>query len=476
MANPLQNIGQLVYSVGGRIKDSMQNVLSGLNVRGRDVRTGYRYTWRRPGYRHLELTHDGSDIAKLVVNKIPELATKKWLEHVVPGNPDMVKLLSDEDDRLFARKKFRQAMAWARLYGGSVIFLATDDNKDFSEPLDLENIGTLKSLVVLHRWELNRISINKHIYDINFGMPSMYAITGREGAEYIPHIHPSRLIRFEGSPLSEHNFRANDYWHDSYLNVLSDVLRDYEAAYSGIFRALQDFDIEIFKVKDLADLVAGKQEKILEERIKLMNLSKSIMSTVLVDAQTENFERLQRNFTNIGAVLDKIDKRLQMALGLPHTVLFGEGSTGTLGAGGESEQQNLNDLVATAQKDNLEDAYKRYAKVVQSQKRGPTKGKLIDDWTFNFLPLNEPTEKQQADTRSVVATTDEKYYAIGALSAEEIANSRWGGDGYSMETEIDRAARAAQSELDKKKMEDKMKFDPNEKRSEDKDEDINFGK
>ena len=185
------------------------------------------------------------------------------------------------------------------------------------------------------------------------------------------------------------------------------------------------------------------------------------MSTVLIDANNESFERLQRNFTNIGAVLDKVDKRLQMAVGLPHTILFGEGSTGTLGAGGESEQQTLNDLVAGVQRNNLYNQFMKYAHIVQSQKTGPTNGKILPKWSFDFNPLNEPTEQQQATVRDVVATTDNKYFQMGVLTADEIAQSRFGGDGYSTETQIDKEARAKQKELDDKKFQDKMESDPN---------------
>ena len=471
MNSVIRNLAQLSSAAGGLVKDSMYNFLTGLNTRGYDSRTGAKFRWRIPNYRNLEMMHDGSDIAKVIVNKIPELATKKWLTHMVPEDPEIVKKLTQEDERLKARQKFKMAMSWARLYGGAVIVFIVDDNKDLAEPLDIGNISLLRNLVVMHRWEVNRIETNESITDSNFGMPVIYSVSGRS-TDYIPRIHASRLVRFEGSPLSEQSFRDNDYWNDSYLNVLSDIVRDYESSYSGIFRALQDFDIEIFKIKNLADLVAGKNTDILESRIKLMNLSKSIMSTVMIDADSEHFERLQRNFTNIGAVLDKIDKRLQMATGLPHTILFGEGSTGTMGAGGESEQQVLNDLIATEQKNNLQDQFTKYAKIVQSQKRGPTGGKIIPKWSFEFKPLNEPTESQRAQMRDIVSSTDQKYFQMGVLSADEISQSRFGGDGYSTETQIDKQARAEQKELDKKQMGDKMKFDPSEKfKPKDKEED-----
>ena len=268
----------------------------------------------------------------------------------------------------------------------------------------------------------------------------------------MPRIHHSRFIRFDGSPISEDGFRQNDYWHDSYLTILLDMARRYDEAYNGVMVALKDFGVNVLQLKDLSSLVSSKRKNELLDRIKLMNISKSILSTILLDADGENYQLVERTFSNIGAVLDKLDKRLQMVTGLPHTILFGEGSTGTLGAGGESEQNTLADLIASVQETQLRRQFEIYAKIVQSQKDGPTKGNLIKYYSFNFNPLNEPTGKQQADYRRTVAETDRMYYEMGAVTSTEISDSRFGGDGYSSEMKIDKEAREMQKDLDSEKL------------------------
>ena len=127
--------------------------------------------------------------------------------------------------------------------------------------------------------------------------------------------------------MSEHGFEANDYWNDSHLIVLHDIARDYDDAYNGVLNALKKFGLEILKMDNVSAMVAGGEESMLMGRLKLLQLSKSVMSTILLDSTKETYEIIERSFTNISATLKEIDKRLQMATGLPHTVLFGEGST-----------------------------------------------------------------------------------------------------------------------------------------------------
>lgn len=452
MSDPITKTLQLAQKIktGFSNFDGLENMLTGLGMAGKDKRTGAKYRRKKIAWGELEIFHDSSDIAKIVVNKIPELATKKWLTHKVDqdeGGIDMANELVKEDDRLKVKEKFRKAMAWGRLYGGAGIYISVDDGLDPREPLNINRIRQINSLTVLHKEELQRQTMDYNIDSPNFGLPLTYSISGRT-VEHVPIVHHSRILRFPGSPLSENGFRNNDYWDDSVLTVLYDIARDYDSAYNGIFHALQDFDVDILKLKDLADIVAGDDDDLITGRLKLMQLSKSIMSSIVIDAESEDFEKLQRQFSNIDKVLERIDRRLQMATGLPHTILFGDGSTGTLGAGGESEQNTLNDLVAGEQDKALAGNFEYLHGVIQSAKQGPTRGKILKSWSYAFNKLNEPTEKQVAETRKLVAETDQIYLVNSVVSADEVAESRFGGDEYSMETNIDMDARAEQRETD----------------------------
>jgi hypothetical protein len=74
-------------------------------------------------------------------------------------------------------------------------------------------------------------------------------------------------------------------------------------------------------------------------------------------------------------------------------------------------------------------------------KEGPTKGKVLDDWSLEFNPLWQPTEQETVEMRNKQAETDKIYIEQQVLTPEEVTLSRFGGDEYSIETSVDLEAR-----------------------------------
>lgn len=440
--------------IGSKVKtainDGWENLFTGLGITGRDKRTGGNIKYYRFGQGKLESCHDADDVAHRVVNLLPDEATLKWLEHKVPGDKGqaVIKAITDDEERLEVKDKFNKAMKWARLYGGSGIFLAVTDGLKLDEPLNLTRIQSIDSLTVLHRFELQGGRINDNITDPNFGLPEFYTISSRAGLE-INQIHHSRIIRFEGAELSEQQFKNNDYWHDSILTKMYEILRDYNAAYSSVAHTVQDFNVSILKLKNLADIIGADKDDLVTSRLKLMNMSKSILGSILIDAENEDFSNLSTPLTGLDKVLDKLDQRLTMATGMPHTIVLGDGATGTLSGKGESEEKNWKGFVAKEQDKTLKKPLDRFYKVMFAAKKGPTAGAEPKDHTWKFCELFQPSAKETAETRKLVAETDKIYMENLAVSPLDIAKSRFGGDEYSMETTVDMAAVNEQMETEK---------------------------
>jgi len=445
------DIATKTLKLGGKfnrfVKDGWENIFTGIGT-GKDKRTGNQIKRNRTNQAEIEVLHDSDDLAKLAVNEVPDRGTSKWLKHSIgkkEGGIDQVNKLVDEDERLQLKKKINKAWKWARLYGGSAIFISVDDGQDLDKPLNINRISRVNSLTVLQRYELQRGNICDDIDSPNFGLPDYYQLFSRVAAT-TQKIHHSRIIRFDGMPLSSQEFQNNDYWNDSVLNILADIIRDYNGAYAGVSHAMQDFDVSILKLKDLADLVGSDDDDLVVGRLKLMNLAKSVMGSILLDAEEEDFQNMSRQFTNVDKVLSKLDQRLVMAMRMPHTIVLGNGSTGTLGAGGESENNNMNSLVSAQQDEVIKDPLNFIFKIIQAAKQGPTNGKILISHSWVFNALSEPSEKEVAETRKAVSESDKNYFEIGALSSQEIAESRFGGDEYSMETSVDMDSREEQNE------------------------------
>jgi phage-related protein (TIGR01555 family) len=121
---------------------------------------------------------------------------------------------------------------------------------------------------------------------------------------------------------------------------------------------------------------------------------------------------------------------------MPISKLFGQSASG-LNATGEGDARNWYDAVKAYQADSVRPAYERMLRLIFAAKTGPTRGIEPDNWSLKFPPLWQPTEKERAETRKIVAETDAINYDMGLVTSEELRTSRFGGEEYSAETEID---------------------------------------
>jgi hypothetical protein len=130
---------------------------------------------------------------------------------------------------------------------------------------------------------------------------------------------------------------------------------------------------------------------------------------------------------------------------MPISKLFGQSATG-LNATGEGDARNWYDAVAVYQAERRKrPAYEQILKLLFASKSGPTRGIEPENWALKFPPLWQPTAKEQAETRKVVAETDQINYDMGLVTSEELRTSRFGGEEYSAETEIDSAPDLSES-------------------------------
>lgn len=458
--NIISKTAQIGLAMKNAVLDGWENLFTGMGG-SKDKRTGGRIKYRLFSWQELEDLHDSDEIAHRVVNIIPEEGTLKWLEHKIPSNKELVNKIVDEEERLDIRAKMTRAWSWARLYGGAGIYMSLDDGLNPSEPIDYSKIKKIKTLTVLHKYELSAGRLNDNIDDNNFGKPEFYSVSGANVEN--GQIHHSRIIIIDGSNVSQNRYINNGYWHDSVLVKLYEVLRDFNLSYGAASSVIQDFNVSILKLKNLADIIGGDDEDLVKSRLRLMNMSKSVLGSILIDAENEDFTNLSTPLTGLDKVLDKIDKRLVTATGMPHTIILGDGATGTLSGKGESEEKLFKGLVAKEQGKVLTSPLDQFYKAMFAQKDGPTKGSEPKDHTWEFCPLFQPSKKETAETRKIVAETDKIYHEIQALGSLDIAKSRFGGDEYSMETSIDIEALEEQIETEKEVSKINKEMDKNEK-------------
>jgi hypothetical protein len=198
---------------------------------------------------------------------------------------------------------------------------------------------------------------------------------------------------------------------------------------------LQDFAQAVFRIKDLAELVATDRDDVVIKRAQLMDMMRSTVNGILLDTE-EEFERKTTSLAGFHELLQQLSLRLAAAADMPVTLLMGQAPSG-LNATGDSDIRFFYDRVRGKQKTQLKPRLERLLKIVFNAKQGPTRGLEPENWSLKFNPLWQTTDKEQADTRNVQANTDKIYIDAGVVSPEEIAASRFGGDEYSYDTVLD---------------------------------------
>lgn len=421
-------------------KDGWTNILTGLGLKATDKRVNAEIEYLPLRETEVENLYAGDDIAAKVVDVIPRQGLRAWIEYK-NLEKDIEKKIDAKLYELNAPKELEKAWRWARLYGGSGILIATDNSNNLDKPLDSNKINEVTSLVTLNRYELTQIEIDKDIKSKNFGNPVKYQLQSSHGGVDTKIIHHSRLLLFYGVDLPVRLKIQNNYWGDSVLSRLYNVLRNFNTGHDSAASILHDFRQGILTIKNLADIIASENDELITQRIQLMNTCRSILNTIVLD-EGEKYEQQTASVTGIKDLLDKLDDRLVAATGLPHTIILGDSPSG-LGASGDSENRDFYDTISEQQESVLRKPIERLIELILASKKGPTKGNTTIDWSFEFRSLWQMDEKERAQIEKIVAEKDAIYIDRGVVDPDEVAISRFGGEGFSQETIIDLESRKA---------------------------------
>jgi len=433
--------------------DGWANILTGLGTKAKDKRLSAAITFNLISEADVEHLYGADDMAAKTVNKLPLDMVREGFRLVSPDlEDDVLDAAIDYFENLVLTEqgnKLGKAMIWGRLYGGAGFVIGTDTDDDPEEPLDLERLGSIAHLTLLTRYELVPHDINGDPTSSNYSMPENYTFNPRvtgtavkgEIAQFVDQsvkIHHTRVIRFDGNDLPRQLFIQNQFWNDSILNKLQGPIRDFQASFDSTVALIMDFAQAVYKVKNLASIIASPDGmKTMQDRIAIIDTSRSVLRAAIIDADGEDFERKTTSLAGLDKVLDKIMDKFASTTEYPHTVLFGASPKGALGGKGNSEKEDYFETVRSKQTHDLKPRLIRMFKLIFAAGDGPTRGKVPDKLDIEFEPLKHLNQAEMITARKEQAEADKIYMETGAVDPTEIATSRFGSGEYSFETEID---------------------------------------
>ena len=351
--------------------------------------------------------------------------------------------IEDEAERLRLAEAMYQAYIWGRLYGGAILIIgANDGSADLSKPLDEEDIRSIDYLTVVD----NRYVTTAHYYadyqKPNYGEPEVYRVfrtisdVKDANSQSMFEIHESRVIRFEGEPVDIIERQRLRGWSHSVLQAPYEEIKRFMQTFQSASHLLTDASQGVYKLKGLMQQLATKGgQQLLNARMQMMDMARSVARSLLIDADGEEFARIQTSFASIPELLDRFMQMLSMVTGIPVTILMGRSAAG-MNATGDSDFRAFYGEVAAEQSNNLKPKLKRAYKLMMLAREGPTKGKEYK-LNFDFRPLWNPTDKERAETNYIQAQADALYVKNQIATAEEIAISRFRNGRMNLNTVID---------------------------------------
>lgn len=381
----------------------------------------------------------GDGLAGRIVELLPDEMTREGWDLCVDKDPahDISKKVKGFLEEFEFDQKLHQALCLERAVGGAgTVMGVTGASGTMEEPLDLDHVTGLGWCETFEPLELQVSKWQNDPQLPHFGKPEMYRFQavspGGVKRGDITSIHASRVLKFPGIVVSRRQITAQMGWGDATLTRCRATIRDFQTAWGAIGHLIAEYGLAVWKIKNLAEIIALDKDKELKTRIEMMQMAMSAVNAVVLDAELEDFDRKQVPLTGLSDIMREFGSRLAADAGTPMTLLFGM-SPGGMNATGEYDSRAWYDKVHANQvhrlKPKIEQACRIAFRALEIEEPG--------DWYVKFRPLLKPSEKEQAETRKTQSEVDKAYVVdMGILGKEEVRSQRFGGREFSYTTHV----------------------------------------
>ena len=221
------------------------------------------------------------------------------------------------------------------------------------------------------------------------------------------------------------------YWGTGILSLVYSTLAPVATTLATIPTLAQESAITVFRLANLAELVASDNYKAIDTRMTAIQLQKSVLNAVLL-GEGEEFERNSLSFQGLPDILDRLFSLLATVANIPKSILFGRESAG-LNSNQEEDTNRYYDSVISFQTEQLTQPLQRLAELTNIGMGNPVdKAELVALWEH---PRPE-TQVEKLANREKQANIDNTYINLGVYSADDVARSRF-YSGYSYDTTIE---------------------------------------
>ena len=404
-----------------RLFDGLKNAITGAGTR-RDARTASTYGVAIAlTQQDIDAAYRGSGLLRKII-QIPALdMVREWRDWKLDAD-DVVKIEAEEK-RLGLREKVRAAEVLRGLGGGALILGLPGDP---SQPApDTISPGQLLFVNVVSRWHLSFSQMQDDARLPGYGEPMMWQLN--TGGAAMMNIHPSRVVPFRADTtamLAALTVGRDDaFWGESRVAQVLDAVKDSDAARGAFASLLHKARLTRIGIPGLSALVAAPGgEEAVSARLSVIALAESIHNASVYDSGTdgtnaEKIDDVTYSFAGAKDILSAYAEFVAAISDIPATRLLGRAPEG-MNASGDSQQQDWRKRIRAMQTLELAPCLERIDPYLVQSATGarPDAGA----W-FDFSPLDNPSEKDDADRFAVQVGAIEKLVNMGIMPERALA-------------------------------------------------------
>jgi len=412
-------IGKVVLKEGAiramQMNDGLANIVSGLGG-GVDQQSYARYYVQEIPQEQIEASYRTSGLSKKVHN-VPATDAVRAGWSFKTRDID-INLIEGEQRRLGLAGKLRRAEILSRMYGGSAIMMGVGNDNPVA-PLDVARVkqGDLKYLHVLSRHQLVISDLNLDPGSPYFGQPSLYGVNAGNGN--IIDVHPSRMVRFVNSDLSEEVLWRSQGWGDPILLSLWSSFVNSDTAQGSFAALLSKAQVDTIAVPNFTSSISTQAgEDAWKKRAIYTKLYESMFSVKLIDAgdgtNGEQWQQFSVNWAGIPEVMDAFIQHIAAVSDIPFTRLASRSPSG-MNATGDSDQSNYFQAVKAGQELSLRPRMDQIFDVLVPSAIGKVPSNKL--W-YEFNPLSVDDDKTKAENQKTVAEAAGAWSDSGLVPSE----------------------------------------------------------
>jgi len=353
-------------------------------------------------------------------------STRNWISLTSGDDNSKAEKVRKEMERLNIQTKVAESIILSRMHGGSLLTIGAFDGQETDMPLG--NVRSVEFFEPVDRWQTFPQRYYADETKMNYGQPETYLIHRVQVRGTLTAVaHESRVIRFNGHYLPPLEKMRNLGWSAPILQNFHEELKRFGSIHQTVGAIIQDFITKKVQIKGLRELLSNVEgEQQLMARFATLAYGMSVHN-IAVFGDDEQFEKMGTPLTGIDKILTHFVDIASAASEIPKARLF-HNQSGVLGGdAGESDLRVHYDNISSYQETELRPHIRRIIDVI-SDSLGYAEGEI----EFEFNPLWQLSELDEAKARKEISESDIAYINAGVVEPEEVALSRFSGEGINL--------------------------------------------